>query len=63
MYDYFAKSPKNEKMLIALWEAMIEPMMKILTERMTTEAMALYILDILGVRKRAYSLTEVPACK
>ena len=58
LIEYWAQDRTNRaifRMLPTLWEAIIEPVMSTVRSSMTTEALATYVLDMIGVRQKEYS--------
>jgi ferredoxin len=55
MYQYFWPRGLAHGMLENLWGFLIEPVMKVLREHLTTEAMAEYILNTVGVRRKEFA--------
>lgn len=52
--EYFqVQNSRNVDILTHLYESLIEPVMKVTREKLTTEALGLYILDTMGVSRKA----------
>jgi len=58
LIEYWAQDRSNDRiraLLPALWESLIDPVMAAVRSRMTTESLATYVLDTIGVRAKEYA--------